>query len=554
MKTKTSHQRIAFGLFTILIPLVFLVAGVHPVTAQRGNPACPPPFAKVGGQCVLTADAPPLEHTLTLADNTKLNCRGRKLVPQTTGTGAQRSTPEVAIFLNGAKHVRIQNCVIENFDFGIFAINSKLPSQSGNAPAVPTNQVLENTIKARFVGISLMSVDNTEIRSNDLTTMTKGGRALYVGRDSDRNRILNNRFTAANSLVFADEAFRVPGPKSDPSGANPPSVGSAVLITQTEGAEPTLLNAIIDGRLFQLTVANSAVPDQRFSEGNTFTGNTVTISGAQPVDGVVVAIAQGTVVSNNKVVGAKNSIRIGLQTGIKKKFPGKCQSKPSRLCLDDNDCRIPGFDTPTPDTCTNAPQTTVSWVSVGNIIQNNMIHGPFDAGIGTLGQDTTITGNTIIGPLRTDPSFPLTGSPVGGIVLVGKFALGTTTVTRNTVRRVAIALTLSHAVTVGPPQPGALATEFKAKISLNDFTGYSTAVLLVKGNTAPLFYNLFPTELSVNGSGNYWGIPCPLGFKPGSVLHSDGSTQDQGPPPLVNDSHPFGAPVARASPQRAPCH
>lgn len=552
MKTKTSHQRIAFGLFTILIPLVFLVAGVHPVTAQRGNPACPPPFAKVGGQCVLTADAPPLEHTLTLADNTKLNCRGRKLVPQTTGTGAQRSTPEVAIFLNGAKHVRIQNCVIENFDFGIFAINSKLPSRSGNAPAVPTNQVLENTIKARFVGISLMSVDNTEIRGNQLTVIKKGGRGVYVGRNSDLNRILDNEIGVAIPATDTTPAFRVPGPESDSSGANTPvSTGSAVLITQTEGAEPMLLNAIIEGRLFQLTVANSAVPDQRFSEGNTFTGNTVTISGAQAVDGVVLAVSQGTVVSNNTVVGAKNSIRIGIQTDVRKRFPGKCQLKPSRLCLDDNDCKIPGFDapTPSPDPCTNLPQTTtVSWVSVGNIIQNNIIRGPFEGGIGTLGEKTTITGNTIIGSPRSNPPvFPLTGPPVGGIVLVGKFALGTTTVIkRNTVTGVAIPLTLGHAVTVGPSQQGALATEFKAHISLNDFTDYSTAVLLVKGNADPLFY-----KLSSQLGGNYWGPSC---FDPQKVLNSDGSTQPQGPPPLVNDSNPFKSPVARSSLLPARCN
>jgi hypothetical protein len=499
----TSLGRITFSPFTILIPLVFFVAGAHSVTAQT----CPSPTVEIApGKCVLTQNVT-LTKTLILAPNTTLNCQSHTLFPLHQGKDLTiRSTPEVAMFLNAAQNVQIKNCVMLGFDFGVFAIES-------HPPVSPGIQILQNKIRARFVAISLMSVDDAEIKSNLLEWRTKGGRALYVGRDSDRNKILDNHISARLDNSF--EAVRVPGPRSGASGANPPvSAGSAVLITQIEGPEPTLLNAIIDGKPFQLTVENSEVPNERFSEGNTFSGNTIRMSGAQPVDGVVVAISQGTVVSNNKVVGARNSIRIGLQFGIKKKFPGRCESEPSRLCLDNNDCKIPGFDASPPGTCTNLPrQTTVKWVSVGNIIQDNMIHGPFDAGIGTLGQDTTITGNTIVGPLRSVPVFPLTGPPVGGIVLVGKFGLGDTTiVSRNIVRNVAIALTLGHAITVGSQtQTEASATEFKAHISLNDFTGYSTAVLLVKGTSAPIFYELL-SELSNNPEGNYWGLVCPTCF------------------------------------------
>jgi len=547
MKTKTSLKRITLGLFRILTPLVFFVAGAHSVTAQT----CPSPTVQIAsGKCVLTQNVT-LTKTLILPPTTSLDCRSHTLFPRHQGKDLTiRSTPEVAIFLNAAQNVQIKNCVMLGFDFGVFAINSKQPP--GGAPI----QLLQNEVRARFVAVSLMKVDDAEIKGNLLEWRTKGGRALYVGRDSDRNKILDNHISARLDNSF--EAVRVPGPKTALSGANPPmGAGSAVLITQSEGPEPTLLNAIIDGELFQLTVEeveSSEVRDEPFSEGNTFTGNTIRIFGTQPVDGVVVAIAQGTVVSNNKVAGAKNSIRIGLQFGIKKTFPGKCEQKknPIRLCLDNNDCNIPSLDTPTGDTCTNSSQTTVKWVSVGNTIQDNMIHGPFDAGISTLGQDTTITGNTIVGPLRSVPAFPLTGPPVGGIVLVGKFGLGDTTfVTRNTVRDVAIPLTLGHQITVGSQvQTEASATAFRAHISLNDFTGYSTAVLLVKGLSPPILYEI-ASQLSDNSTGNYWALVCPTCFELSKVKNSDGSTYSQTKP--VKDSFCFGAPVAKASPQPTLC-
>ena len=544
MRTKTSLEKITFSVFTILIPLVFFVAGAQSVTAQ----ACPPPTVQIApGKCVLTQNVT-LTKTLKLAPNTSLNCRSHTLFPRHQGKDLTiRSTPEVAIFLDKAKSVQIKNCVMLGFDFGIFAVNSEQPP--GRAPI----QILKNKVRARFVAISLMKVDDAEIKGNLLEWRTRGGRALYVGRDSDRNKILDNHISARLDNSF--EAVRVPGPKSAASGANPPlSQGSAVLITQTEGAEPTLLNAIIDGELVQLTVEkveSSEVPDERFSEGNTFTGNTIRIFGTQPVDGVVVAISQGTVVSNNKVVGARNSIRIGLQFGITKRFPGRCQQNTSRFCLDNNDCNIPGFDASPLGTCTSLSQTTVKWVSVGNIIENNMIHGPFDAGIGTLGQDTTITGNTIVGPLRSVPVFPFpsTAPPVGGIVLVGKFGLGDKTiVTRNIVKDVPIALTLSQGVVVAS-QADAFAREFKAHISANDFTGYSTAVLLMK-TTDSIFYNL-ASQLSDNGRGNYWRLLCPTCFDLSKVKNSDGSPYPQTPP--VKDSFCIGAPVAKASPQPTPC-
>lgn len=580
---RTSHQRTAFRLFKILVSLVFFVAGTHSVMA-----ACPseilaiPGFAQNAlGECILTDKVVKVDKTLTLSSNTTLNCQDHILAPKTKqvrGTDVtDRSKPEVAIFLDGAQNVVIKNCRIFGFDFGIFAINSKRSPGSTTPPI----RILNNrVIEARFVDISLMSVDDAEIKGNHLIVRRKGGRGLYVGRNSDRNRIRGNLITVIlpteSTAPETTQTVRVPGLIDGPGaggvlvdpGTNPlVSEGSAVLITQTEGAEPILLNAIIEGKLHQLVFDNPTEPAD-FSENNIVDGNTIRIGGGivvdgvvRVVDGVVLAVPERTLVSNNQVTGAKNSIRVGIQTGSKR-FPGRCHvldpvpSPHPRFCYVDADCDISPL-TPQPPplgACDKpAPLTkSILWLSPDTTIQDNMILGPFDAGIGTLGQDTTITGNTIVGPLRSVPVFPLIGPPVGGIVLVGKFGLGDTTiVTRNTVRDVAIALALGHQVTVGSQtQPEASATEFKAHISLNDFIGYSTAVLLVKGNTPPILYKLF-SELSDNSKGNYWGLVCPTCFELSKVKNSDGSTYS--PPPAIQDSFCFRVRVAKASPQPTPC-
>jgi hypothetical protein len=80
---------------------------------------------------------------------------------------------------------------------------------------------------------------------------------------------------------------------------------------------------------------------------------------------------------------------------------------------------------------------------------------------------------------------------------------------------------------------------FGVKITLNDFfVGNYLAVVL----TSPT-YNL-PSELSLDGRGNYWGISgCP-GFDPSSVRFGgiDGFIGEVNP--YVVDSHPYMQPVA----------
>jgi hypothetical protein len=186
MRTNTAHQSVAAVLFMVSTLLVLFASGGFPsAETARGRTepavACPPQTKALGGQCVLSGDVR-LVKTLRLASDRKLNCKGHKLMPTTTGSDiSKRSQPEVAIFLNGLQNVQIQNCVIDGFDFGIFAIKSKVPLElEGNQGALAQrrNKILQNTINARFMAIGLASVDNTE-RSKT----TRSGTPRRAARD-----------------------------------------------------------------------------------------------------------------------------------------------------------------------------------------------------------------------------------------------------------------------------------------------------------------------------------------------------------------------------------
>ncbi len=541
MRTNPSHQSVAAVMFGVSTLLILCAVGGFPLTeTARGltEPvvACPPPTQPQGGQCLLRADAT-LTKTLRLTSDTKLNCQGHKLVPRSLGSGlSQRSVPEVAIFLNGVKNVQIQNCVIDGFDFGIFAVKSKVPAEIRNTPGkLPQlrNKILQNTVNARFLAISLASVDNTEVKDNTIKYTTMGGKGIYVGRDSDLNRIINNTVVGDIAPTPATPAVGAPGPVSKSSNPEVPE-GQAILITQTLGPDPTLLNAIIEDELFQLPVVKSTKLNADFSEENLVEGNTISFTQV-PRDGIATAVTLKTTVSGNKVSNNRIAIRAGIQSGrenegLPKKFPGGCSAPATgRLCLDNADCKILGTNG---STCINPAPSTVGvfWVSDGFLVDGNTIIGPFQTAVATTAKNTVVRGNTITGQLRP-------ASPGVAILLAGGFAVGTPTigtptiVTRNVVSMVDVSLSLSN-----NQFPGLEAQTFGARVSLNDFTGYTTSV---RSDIA--------ATLSVNGQGNFWGIPCPLGFDPATVQMVNAPTGA-----VVTDAHPFRIAIARVSASSLP--
>jgi hypothetical protein len=120
MLTSRSFARINLSLLALVILIVYLATTFSDgANANSGASsyfaACPPgtqPLA--GSKCSLLSP-------LSLGSNSSLDCGGNALVPSRSGTASHRSEPEVAIFLDGSKTVVIKNCIIEHFDFGVFA-------------------------------------------------------------------------------------------------------------------------------------------------------------------------------------------------------------------------------------------------------------------------------------------------------------------------------------------------------------------------------------------------------------------------------------------------
>jgi hypothetical protein len=257
-----------------------------------------------------------------------------------------------------------------------------------------------------------------------------------------------------------------------------------------------------------------------------------------PVDGIAVAVAQGTSVINNRIEGGANT---GIRTGIQKlqtprRFAGSCTLDPARACLEND--RSPAGCPVGVDTCKGVNTQFVSWVSRNTLIEGNVILGPFSNAINTGGEGTRIINNTIDGRNRT------TAGPA--IQLFGQHALMTATVRHNSVSNVDVALGLVQRVR----GQNADATEFKAEIRLNDFTQYLTAVAVTQINRPPfdpnIRYNL-PSELSKGGQGNFWGTRFCLG------LTSVKNTEDGTPNKLVTDHSPYGISVAQLLNPPSPC-
>jgi hypothetical protein len=293
-------------------------------------------------------------------------------------------------------------------------------------------------------------------------------------------------------------------------------------VAQCPGPAPSLFSAVVNNTRYQLTISDSDEPTEDFTAENLVEGNTIFFPQAAS-GGINLAISQRSTVRNNTISKAIISIQVGAQIGPppsgQRQFPGTCTLDTARHCLGTADCNIPGVDTAPKGTCSLPPPQLVSWVTNDAKIEGNTIHGPFQTGVALGGRRVIVQDNKIDGPL-------IAGG-MGGILLNGKFALETNRIFRNRVDNVSDAIHLNKAF------QGQTASSFGAEFSLNDLTGYVTAV------RTSADYDL-ATELSVNGRGNYWGLICtePLqGFDPSKV---------QGPPPgvIVKDSHAYGVPVS----------
>src|SRR4029453_9715255 len=142
---------------------------------QKIDPSCPTPTFKMGNQWLLReyVDLSVLNKTLEIAPFTHFNCQGHQIFTSHPGTSAQnRSQPEVGILLKSAYGIKIQNCVIQGFDFGIFALKSKIPPEATADPGMLQqlgNDILNNEVRGRSAAVELVEVDNTRIKENHIT-------------------------------------------------------------------------------------------------------------------------------------------------------------------------------------------------------------------------------------------------------------------------------------------------------------------------------------------------------------------------------------------------
>lgn len=515
-------QRSRFLWFAVALGLSTLSTTAH---SQKVDPTCPFPTIEQGRQCVLKEDAA-LPQTLELGSNTMLNCQGHALTPIARGIVGDpntRSTPEAAIFLRAVHSVSIQNCRIDGFDFGVLAMDSKLSADIKNNGVAQTirNRVRQNTINVRFIGVHLMSVDNTEVANNEIRWFTLGGAGILVHRDSDLIDVRNNRITG-DFPEGIQGARLVPGPTGVSNPVLP--VNGAVVVTQVLGTHPTLINVVVNNRLYQVTSTTNAQINEDFTGDTLVSGNEISYTGSgmtfQADDGVVLVGSLRARVINNTI----GSGRVGVRDGAvpSRQFAGKCTADASRSCLSSADCLVPGIDAVSKGACLVPPVQAVNWTSIDASVKGNRITGPFNLGIGASGHNFVIQENTIRGPMRT--------AGISGIRLLGDISLETAVVAENSISDVSNALALETVfMQLKAPR------FFGAKVTQNNFSGYVTSVRTSNDYVVP-------TELSVLGKGNYWGLECVQGgFDPTRVRRADNTVNS-----AVHDSHPYGQPVASA--------
>jgi len=464
---------------------------------KKVDQSCPPPTQKEkGGKCVLNQDVV-LDEALDLASFTHLNCKGYRLTPTTVGSGATRSVPEVAFLLNGTFGAKIQDCVIDGFDFGVTIVNSKLPEEVKDDPgavSLLSNKVLGNTITSRYQGVTIVSADNNQIKDNAISVTSGGGLNVSVWKDSDFNQIVNNTVTGNSSGAEASPWYPG-GPDIDWFTAD------GIMI---DGDAANLFNFLIGDTFLQFP---SNTTDVDVPEGNLVEGNTVTLPydvASQSPYAIFTTSSEGTVIRGNTINAAYLGI-VSSGSYDDMLFVSQCSLDASRLCISDDDCFIAGVDESSKGTCGTRISREVDRRERDAVIEGNTLS---DLAYGI------DIGESINPMVRNNNISNVTFYGMG----LYSAALETATATRNAISNVRVGFYLARGT----------AGFFGAKISLNDVTNPSLRAVNVPGAypNAPGFN---PTELSVDDRGNYWGHDCSysgglynpggFGFRPG-ILNS----------------------------------
>lgn len=491
--------------------LIFVAAVMSGFAA--GN--CPNGTRAAGAGCTLDSDLV-LTEPLELLSFTTLNCKGKRILPTSPGTGTTQadyvpSVPAVAIAITGEQGVVVRNCVIgqngSRFDFGIIAVNSKNAGKSGH-------QIQNNKIHARDSGITFLRVDDAHVADNVITWTN--GYGMFFARDSDRNRFTNNTMSSPGSPAAPIRLV--------PNGSFRDVVTDDAIAVASFPLFP-LYNVVIGDRLYQFP--NSEDGYYPGHDDNLIEGNHVSLPGSSVGKShagiLVIAHAMNSRLIGNTVSGAGVGIRIaGLPQDSSVQRAARCidplMHELARFCETNTDCFIPGIDSAPIGTCPALITDVRDLRGFGTIIEGNTLIGPFNSN--TPAQRAAIFGgNGNVGEIIRANRIYGTGTEIG--ILLGRYPIETGYVTGNFVNATSFGLMLQEAG----------ATSFGARVFLNDFTGSTSRAVGVLGP-----YTL-TTNLSWDGVGNYWGHTVPPCF----------TSADTPIPGLIEDIHPFCVPVAASA-------
>jgi hypothetical protein len=538
-----------------------------PICDDASDPICATQYQTVpdqnGQSCTLTRDVI-IANTIVLPSFVQLDCAGFAITPRksvsadccpSNGTSCssskncETSDPELAIFLNGAYGVTIQNCSIgashgveAPFDFGILSFNNKSDqSLAGDAAslAVLQNRIVDNpAIHARFIAVNLAFSDNTLIGNNpSVTTFQRGSNVVAAHMSSSSNSIIGNNISVTfdASGNFFTGIKRFPGPVST---SNPVySCGNAINFAQTLGENATcsgvagkgsgLASVRVNGAFYQKSLSSDAniVP---ISSDNTLTGNQITVVPGNGPKGGTFGLrtnVPGSTIVQNTFTGAFLAIGAAGGGGAATAVAGRCGAD-GPLCLGKDDCDNLG----NANVCTPSGASSATVTATNLTIDGNQIFVPDYPTLGGGGPPTGI----VVSHLRsvvTNNLVTLQGSSqqsvnlTEGITLTAgalEAPISTAVVlTGNSISRV------TNALFIADPN----AAIFGATISRNDLTGSALAVHIGAN------YKM-STELSTSCQGNFWGRTSAPGFDSSLVT---------GNIPLVVDSHPYTFSVATMS-------
>jgi len=556
-------------------------ADVAPLDLAATSVVCPAPTVQLGSMCTLDGDVT-LTHALWLPSGTHLNCRGHKLVPSAVGVEDVQATggpcvvpqpltalsgtcagsgtkvglsctsdvdcmdneyvpsaPVAGIVVDAARDVKVENCVLEGFDFSIVVMDTAAGSPGGS----PSVKILGNTIRGRHFGVWLIGASDALVADNTISFESSGSGVTVVrsSRNHVRNNNISRQYDLASRPVIAppfspgERTNTLPGRPFSPGGTVLPVLfNNAIGIIAFGTASAPVVNVVIDGKLKQFPY----IPGHPsiFSADNLIENNTIDIPWQnavlppQPSVTVFFGLAsgdasRGTIFRGNTIKRAARAIHLNGMTFGARATPRRCTGDETRWCSTDDHCAGLGSCPPpaAPFGVNDDGLVRDGWV------EDNVIEGPFrDQGLyAGNAKGTVFRGNTVEARSQAGAQ--------AALLLQGR-GFEDSVVTRNRLAsRVGVRLAQN-----GAPLPGSNTTRgdsYGSTLFVNDITGWSVAAVQIQGPFAP-----FHAALTDGARGNYWGLDCP-GFDPAQVKVFNSTVVSTD----AVDDHPYGQPVAQAA-------